>query len=312
MRGAGAAVISPWLDERYDLAVHGGCIARACAPRLAAGLALALTSALACAGGAEDGDGPGQFTVTATGGASAGSAGTTEDGDDDGDDGAPTAGSSGSDDDATADDSGGATTGCVEQSFFLDADGDGHGDPLAEVVSCVAPRGHVPAGDDCDDTNPANAPSLTEICDSQDNDCDMMVDEPPAASDCAGCTPASNGATSYYFCADPLTFDEARAFCMNLGADLLKVDDQAELDFLAGAGIPPSAGAGGYRNGLNDLTTEGTFLWTDGTAPAIAPWNAGEPNDAGGNEDCTEMTITVSAWNDIPCTEPRAFVCEAG
>lgn len=289
--------------------MHGGCIVRVVGRGLTGLLGWAFASAMGCAGGAEDGrDDAGQLTFTGTGSASEGTDAAM---DDDGDDDTAASTASSGSDDSPSDDSDGGTTGCVEQSFFLDVDGDGHGDPLAEVVSCVAPEGHVPLGDDCDDANPAVAPSLTEVCDAQDNDCDEMIDEPPAVGDCGGCTAASNGATSYYFCADPLGFDEARAFCMGLDADLLKVDDQAELDFLAGAGIPASAGAGGWRNGLNDVATEGTFVWTDGTAPAVAPWNVGEPNDAGGNEDCVEMTTAADTWNDIPCTEPRAFVCES-
>jgi hypothetical protein len=285
--------------------VHGGWFARALAP--ASGLLLGTT--LGCADGAGERE-TGQLSA-GTEPASAGTAGTGADDDGVDDDDGGSGASSGSDG-APADDSGGMTTGCVEESFFLDADGDGHGDPLAEVVSCIAPLGHVPSGDDCDDADATNAPSLTEFCDSKDNDCDGMIDEPPAGTDCAGCTAAPNGPTTYYFCPDPLTFDEARALCMGLGADLLKVDDQAEIDFLLGAGMPPSAGVGGYRNGLNDLATEGTFVWPDGSAPTFAPWNAGEPNDAGGIEDCVEMSLALDAWNDISCAEPRAYVCEAG
>jgi hypothetical protein len=146
---------------------------------------------------------------------------------------------------ATTGDTDDETTGCAEQPFFYDGDGDGHGDPLGEVVACSAPADHVPIGDDCDDGDPSNAPSLSEMCDGADNDCDGLVDE-----------------------ASPV-------------------------------------------HGLNDMRTEGTFVWTDGTAPSITPWGAGEPNDGAGAEDCVEFSPTTGIWNDVGCDEGRAFVCEA-
>lgn len=204
------------------------------------------------------------------------------------------------------------TTGCVESSYFLDADGDGHGDPLGEVVACAAPAGHVPLGDDCDDANGANAPSLVEVCDGQDNNCDGQVDEGlmPTA-ECESCTFQAFAGHTYAFCPNPALFADARTSCMTLGGDLLKVDDQAEQDFLVATPFPASAGLGGYFVGLSDQATEGMFVWTDGTAPAVTPWNPGEPNDSGGAEDCVEMTPGTGVWNDIGCDAPRAYVCEA-
>lgn len=39
-------------------------------------------------------------------------------------------------------------------TWFLDGDGDGHGDPSALSLSCEAPDGYVSEGDDCDDGDP--------------------------------------------------------------------------------------------------------------------------------------------------------------
>jgi hypothetical protein len=60
---------------------------------------------------------------------------------------------------------------------FPDADGDGHGDLAAPDLACVMPAGHVPLGDDCDDTQPSVFPGADERCNTLDDDCDEEVDE---------------------------------------------------------------------------------------------------------------------------------------
>ena len=63
--------------------------------------------------------------------------------------------------------------------FFVDLDGDGHGDPNAPVSACEQPFGSSTLDDDCDDSTDAIAPGLDERCDQLDNDCDSRVDEDP-------------------------------------------------------------------------------------------------------------------------------------
>ncbi|NQW61898.1 MAG: hypothetical protein HQ461_03630, partial [Deltaproteobacteria bacterium] len=58
-------------------------------------------------------------------------------------------------------------------TFFIDADGDGHGDPAAPVVGCAAPAGSVASGDDCNDADAAVAPGAPEVAgDEIDQNCD--------------------------------------------------------------------------------------------------------------------------------------------
>jgi hypothetical protein len=67
---------------------------------------------------------------------------------------------------------------CALQTFTIDGDGDGHGDPAgASVESCTAAPGYgVP--DDCDDGDPAAHPGAQEVCDGLgvDEDCDGLAD----------------------------------------------------------------------------------------------------------------------------------------
>lgn len=60
-----------------------------------------------------------------------------------------------------------------ELTAYVDADGDGHGDPDAPRTVCELDSGLVTTADDCDDSEPLAAPSLDERCgDGVDNDCD--------------------------------------------------------------------------------------------------------------------------------------------
>ena len=52
--------------------------------------------------------------------------------------------------------------------------------------------------------------------------------------------------------------------------------------------------------------------WDDGTdAEKFSNWAPGEPNDAGYNEDCTEMYAKNGRWNDLACSARRYFLCNA-
>ena len=46
-----------------------------------------------------------------------------------------------------------------------------------------------------------------------------------------------------------------------------------------------------------------------------APWKSGEPNNANGKEDCVQMELEVSVWNDVNCASKKSWgkffaICE--
>ena len=59
---------------------------------------------------------------------------------------------------------------------------------------------------------------------------------------------------------------------------------------------------------LNDIRDEGNFTWIAGSTSKFTNWGYGEPNNKGGNEDCTileglipnqyEQVPRSQAWND--------------
>lgn len=61
--------------------------------------------------------------------------------------------------------------------FYADRDGDGFGDSMSVVFSCVPPNGFVTDKYDCNDADATANPSATEICDGVDNNCDGQIDE---------------------------------------------------------------------------------------------------------------------------------------
>ncbi len=66
-------------------------------------------------------------------------------------------------------------------TWFMDMDGDGHGDPDNTTLACEQPSNATGDGSDCDDTDFTISPSATEYCDGEDDDCDGTVDEDGSA-----------------------------------------------------------------------------------------------------------------------------------
>jgi large repetitive protein len=64
-----------------------------------------------------------------------------------------------------------------EETYYMDADIDGFGDPLVSTTSSEAVTGYVLNDGDCDDANAAIHPDVDEIDDNVDNNCDGIIDE---------------------------------------------------------------------------------------------------------------------------------------
>ncbi len=62
-------------------------------------------------------------------------------------------------------------------TYYLDIDGDGHGDSSHPLEACAQPDGYAASGNDCDPDDPDIHPGAEEVCDGIDNDCDGVSDE---------------------------------------------------------------------------------------------------------------------------------------
>ncbi len=65
----------------------------------------------------------------------------------------------------------------LEVDWFVDADGDGYGDPATAMQACEAPPNTANQAGDCNDDNDAQNPDQVEVCDDIDNNCDSQIDE---------------------------------------------------------------------------------------------------------------------------------------
>ncbi|GMV41342.1 MAG: hypothetical protein AMXMBFR64_30580 [Myxococcales bacterium] len=181
----------------------------------------------------------------------------------------------------------------------------------SNTFSCLVSGSPDPDGDgypctsDCDNGDPSIHPGAEDLCgDGVDQDCSGVADD---GAGCPDWTEVYWGATRYLVCTTPRSWQAGREHCQALGADLVSIETVQERDWLRTNA--PGVASNSHWIGLSDLATEGVFVWVNGTTPGFWGFAGGEPNDWGGNEDCTEMYAN-GAWNDLDCAVPRRLICE--
>lgn len=81
--------------------------------------------------------------------------------------------------DGEADDDDDSTAVSTLEQWFLDADGDGHGDASYPILRCDRPEGYSARSTDCDDGDAGRNPDLLEVCDDadRDEDCNGLAED---------------------------------------------------------------------------------------------------------------------------------------
>ncbi len=99
-------------------------------------------------------------------------------------------------------------------------------------------------------------------------------------------------------------WNSARSDCLAWGGDLVTISSSAEQGFLNSV-----LGATVYWTGANDIASEGTFQWADGSVwGSYTNWEPSQPDNAGGGQDCT-ATSNGGQWYDYDCNSMYQYVC---
>lgn len=149
------------------------------------------------------------------------------------------------------------------------------------------------------------------------------------ATHATGCTntPDCDCATfsghAYWFCRSALEQTDAEAHCETQAMHLVRVDTQAENDFLGTTGAASSVFTlnGFALIGANDQAVAGEWRWRDGTlfwqgGPAgsavdglFSKWTASSPSSSG-IQQCAGL-LDTGLWQVRSCTAVVPFICEA-
>lgn len=129
----------------------------------------------------------------------------------------------------------------------------------------------------------------------------------------AGCTELTScydGCSLYFYYPVAGTSSAAESFAQTLGGHIVSIQSATENACLAN-----ELNAHGYSGviwiGYTDVVTEGAFLWLDGSPFGYTNWAPSEPNNSGGNENCTQM-YPNGQWNDLNCASGAASILEVG
>ncbi|XP_051749100.1 uncharacterized protein LOC127512338 [Ctenopharyngodon idella] len=104
------------------------------------------------------------------------------------------------------------------------------------------------------------------------------------------------------------SWSESRQYCRDRGADLVIINTEEKQRSIS------SFIKERVWIGLSDIENEGNMTWVDNSTlkqGLFRFWYGGEPNNAGGDEDCVELMPlnTINNWNDLPCSEKRKGIC---
>lgn len=110
-----------------------------------------------------------------------------------------------------------------------------------------------------------------------------------------------NTCSLYFINPQFMSGPQAQSYAQTFGANLISVQSASE-----NADLLQALSNQGYAGqviwiGFTDAAVEGTFVWYDNAPVTYSNWAPGEPNNSGGNENCTQI-YPDGTWNDLNCT----------
>lgn len=101
------------------------------------------------------------------------------------------------------------------------------------------------------------------------------------------------------FFSSPLVWNAAKFVCSRLGTRLAVLNSQGLKETKTRSWIALH----------RDPKNSSRWLWIDGSRAIYPNWDIGEPNNAGGSEDCVEIR-PGGKLNDVPCKITLPYFCE--
>lgn len=103
-------------------------------------------------------------------------------------------------------------------------------------------------------------------------------------------------------------WENAQTDCSDPSGDLYVVENAIEDDWIVHlVGLD-----GAYWIGLNDRSSEGTYVWSSGSSASHRNWGDKQPDNWWFSEDCVEINWgDEGRWNDLNCNEQRPYICQS-
>ncbi|CAK6949578.1 lactose-binding lectin l-2-like [Scomber scombrus] len=114
----------------------------------------------------------------------------------------------------------------------------------------------------------------------------------------------------YKYVSTHMTWADAELYCVSEKANLVAIQSQEEHDFVKSLIKNFDHAEGRTWIGLSDTQKEGGWMWSDGGTVDFVFWDAQQPNNEGGNENCVHNNHGEDRkWNDIECSLTYPSVC---
>ena len=115
----------------------------------------------------------------------------------------------------------------------------------------------------------------------------------------------------YFVYQEAMSWPDAQAACRKEGGHLVRVDTEAEFDFLTRLLIGVPRRTPWVWADLRDEAVENTWVDSDGQPPGFLRWKSGEPSRGDRQTNCGCVDYRdPTGFLDHPCSSPSSFICE--